>query len=89
MLLPKSIKSLGKNIIKNTNEFVDILYSGNQKLWNEIEIDPTNQILNQAKVYYYAPSSESVICENQFWAYNGENNISIWRWDSQKEEWYI
>lgn len=56
IILPDSIKRIGKNVFPNCNTLTDIYYTSDEEAWNSIEIDRGNDELSDATIHFnYVP----------------------------------
>lgn len=75
LVLPKSLKLVGKNILVGSSLLDKIYYCGNEDEWNSITIDQDNTDLFEKQIYFY---SEEEITDGYYWHYDLNNNIVIW-----------
>lgn len=89
LLIPKSVKSIGKNAIKETGAQTEIYYAGNKEDFNDIDINVTNADLNTAKYYFFAENPSYIINECDYWGYTPDGSVAKWKWNDSQEEWYL
>lgn len=76
LIIPSTVKFIGESAFGDCVNLNEIYYHGDTLSFSEIIISDGNEIINNARIYFY--SKDNPQNDNYYWYYDESGNIKIW-----------